>query len=221
VTPPRYLAKGHLNRGATSVWFGPPKSGKAGPSLIAASISRGSNGLVAKPSARSSSILLMSARRKQKNAASGLATSSGSRKTFPSMWSALPRAYLAGRRGRDDRARREPSLAAASVLTGCASRSSDIAAAYVSPPQYQSLSCAQIKEEAARVSARAAVAPGAQDQNATNDTIATTAAVILFWPAAFLDHVVDVNELVVVGELALEQAVRSATTLAASEPASV
>jgi hypothetical protein len=71
-------------------------------------------------------------------------------------------------------------------LTGCASRSGDIAEAYVSPLQYQGLSCAQIKEEAAQVSARAAVASGAQDQNATNDTIATTAAVILFWPAAFL-----------------------------------
>jgi hypothetical protein len=30
VTPPRYLVKGHLNRGATSVWFGPPKGGKSG-----------------------------------------------------------------------------------------------------------------------------------------------------------------------------------------------
>ena len=77
-------------------------------------------------------------------------------------------------------------VAAASILTGCASRSGDIAEAYVSPLQYQGLSCAQIKEEAARVSARAAVASGAQDQNATNDTIATTAAVILFWPAAFM-----------------------------------
>jgi hypothetical protein len=72
------------------------------------------------------------------------------------------------------------------ALSGCASRSSDIAAAYVSPLQYQSFSCAQLTEEAARVSARAAVASGVQDQNATNDTVATTAAVILFWPAAFL-----------------------------------
>ena len=41
-------------------------------------------------------------------------------------------------------------IAVASVLTGCASRSGDIAEAYVSPLQYQGLSCAQIKEEAAR-----------------------------------------------------------------------
>jgi hypothetical protein len=77
-------------------------------------------------------------------------------------------------------------LAAASVLAGCASRSGDIAEAYVSPLQYQSFSCVQLSQEAARVSGRAAVASGAQDQNATNDTIATTAAVILFWPAAFM-----------------------------------
>jgi hypothetical protein len=75
---------------------------------------------------------------------------------------------------------------AASILAGCASRSGDIAEAYVSPLQYQSFSCGQLREEAARISARAAIASGAQDQNATNDTIATTAAVILFWPAAFM-----------------------------------
>jgi hypothetical protein len=71
------------------------------------------------------------------------------------------------------------------ALAGCASRSSDIVAAYVSPLQYQSFSCEQLREEAARVSARAAIASGAQDQNATNDTIVTTAAVVIFWPAAF------------------------------------
>jgi hypothetical protein len=40
-------------------------------------------------------------------------------------------------------------------------------------------------EEAQRISAHAAVAAGAQDSQATKDTIATTAAVIIFWPAAF------------------------------------
>jgi hypothetical protein len=79
-------------------------------------------------------------------------------------------------------------LPAVLIVAGCATRSSEITAAYVSPIQYQSYSCAQLQEEAARVSARAAVASGAQDQNATNDAVATTAAVILFWPAAFLVH---------------------------------
>ncbi len=60
--------------------------------------------------------------------------------------------------------------------------------AYVSPMQYQSYSCAQLREEAARVSSRAAAAAGMQDQNATNDAIATGVALVVFWPAAFLVH---------------------------------
>jgi hypothetical protein len=45
-----------------------------------------------------------------------------------------------------------------------------------------------LSEEAARVSSRAALASGQQDQNATNDAIATGVALVLFWPAAFLVH---------------------------------
>jgi hypothetical protein len=43
-------------------------------------------------------------------------------------------------------------------LAGCATRSSDIAEAYVSPIQYQSYSCTQLREEAARVSTHAMIA---------------------------------------------------------------
>jgi hypothetical protein len=71
-------------------------------------------------------------------------------------------------------------------LAGCATRSGDIAAAYVSPIQYQSYSCGQLREEAARVSSRAAIASGAQDQNATSDAVATGVALVVFWPAAFM-----------------------------------
>ena len=77
-------------------------------------------------------------------------------------------------------------LGAASILAGCATRSGDIAAAYVSPIQYQTYSCAQLSEEAARVSSRAAIASGTQDQNATNDAVATGVALVLFWRAAFM-----------------------------------
>jgi hypothetical protein len=79
-------------------------------------------------------------------------------------------------------------VASALALAGCATRSNDIAAAYVSPVQYKGFSCAQLREEAARVSSRAALASGQQDQNATNDAIATGVAVVVFWPAAFLVH---------------------------------
>ena len=72
------------------------------------------------------------------------------------------------------------------MLAGCATRSSEITAAYVSPIQYESYSCAQLREEAARVSTRAAIASGAHDQNATSDAVATGVALVLFWPAAFM-----------------------------------
>lgn len=51
--------------------------------------------------------------------------------------------------------------------------------------QYQSYSCQQLAEEAERVSARAVRLTGAQDQKATGDAVATTVAVVIFWPAAF------------------------------------
>ena len=71
------------------------------------------------------------------------------------------------------------------VLTGCASTSDKVTASYISPMQYDAYDCRQLGEEAQRVSARAAAAAGAQDSQATRDTVATTAAIIVFWPAAF------------------------------------
>jgi hypothetical protein len=71
------------------------------------------------------------------------------------------------------------------ALGGCASSSQDIAPAYVSPVMYQQYTCAQLAQEAQAVSARGAQLSGVQDQKRTNDTIATTAAVVIFWPAAF------------------------------------
>lgn len=72
------------------------------------------------------------------------------------------------------------------ALAGCASSSEDIRAAYVSPLQYQNYNCQQLSAEAERVSRRSAELSGVQDSKKTSDAVATTAAVILFWPAAFL-----------------------------------
>jgi thiamine biosynthesis protein ThiC len=71
------------------------------------------------------------------------------------------------------------------MLVGCASKSSDIAPSYVSPMQYDAYNCQQLAEEAQRVSAHAAEAAGAQDSQATKDAVVTTAAIVVFWPAAF------------------------------------
>ena len=71
------------------------------------------------------------------------------------------------------------------ALAGCASSSSDITPAYVSPVAYQGYTCQQLALEAQAVSTRAASLSGVQDSKRTNDAIATTAAVVIFWPAAF------------------------------------
>lgn len=75
--------------------------------------------------------------------------------------------------------------AVALSLGGCASSSSDIRAAYVSPLQYQQYTCKQLAEEAERVSARAAQAAGTQDSNRTQDAVVTTVGVVVFWPILF------------------------------------
>ena len=76
-------------------------------------------------------------------------------------------------------------IIAASTLTGCASSSSEIKAAYISPIQYQNLTCPQIGQEMERVSRRASEAAGVQDSQKSQDGWVTAGAIILFWPAAF------------------------------------
>ena len=71
------------------------------------------------------------------------------------------------------------------ALAGCASASSDIAPSYVSPVAYQNYTCQQLAQEAQAVSSRAATLSGVQDNQRTKDALVTTAAVVVFWPAAF------------------------------------
>lgn len=72
------------------------------------------------------------------------------------------------------------------MLGGCAKSSSDVTGSYVSPIQYQNYTCEQLRQEAQRISTRVAQASGVQDQKRSNDQIATAAAIVIFWPAAFL-----------------------------------
>jgi hypothetical protein len=72
------------------------------------------------------------------------------------------------------------------VIGACAKNSNQISASYVSPYQYENFTCAQLADEAQRVSARAAQAAGVQDEKATKDAVATTVGVIVFWPSLFL-----------------------------------
>lgn len=76
-------------------------------------------------------------------------------------------------------------VSAALALAGCATHSADIAPSYISPMQYDAYNCQQLAEEAQRVSAHAAEASGSQDSQATKDAVATTVAVVVFWPSLF------------------------------------
>ena len=82
--------------------------------------------------------------------------------------------------------RKPVAILAALTLVGCASKSSEIVPAYVSPLMYQSFTCQQLAAEATRVSAAAATAAGQQDSQVTKDAVATTVGVVIFWPALFL-----------------------------------
>ena len=76
--------------------------------------------------------------------------------------------------------------AGALCAAGCASKSSEISASYISPIMYQNHTCPQLAQEAQGVSARAAKpCRAAQDAKRTNDQIATGVAIVIFWPAAF------------------------------------
>lgn len=76
-------------------------------------------------------------------------------------------------------------VAAAAMVSSCASKAKDIKASYVSSTLYQNLSCAQLREEAMSVSSRAAAASGEQDKQAGGDAAAVAVGVVLFWPALF------------------------------------
>ena len=78
------------------------------------------------------------------------------------------------------------AVAVAAMVAACASKSSDITAAYISPVGYQAYTCQQLGQEAQSVSARAAQVAGVQDQKRSNDQVATGIAIVVFWPAAFL-----------------------------------
>ncbi|WP_147107863.1 hypothetical protein [Tateyamaria sp. syn59] len=71
------------------------------------------------------------------------------------------------------------------AVAGCAQKAEDVGATYVSPLQFQSLNCTQLRQEATRVSLRASEVAGTQDKKAKDDATATAVALVLFWPAAF------------------------------------
>ncbi len=77
-------------------------------------------------------------------------------------------------------------LIVALFLSGCAQRSSQIDAVYVSPIKYEKYSCRQLNEELQRINARVAEISKEQDGTAAKDVIVGTVGVVAFLPALFL-----------------------------------
>ena len=77
------------------------------------------------------------------------------------------------------------ALALSTLLVGCASSPDKIRATYVSPLEYSHLDCDQLRLEMVRVSRRVSVASGQQAEERSDDTVALTVGLILFWPALF------------------------------------
>ena len=70
-------------------------------------------------------------------------------------------------------------------IASCASSSAEIAAAYVSPTQYQSFNCEQLSLELDRLGTRKSELAKNLDKKASSDEGITAVSLLLFWPAAF------------------------------------
>ncbi len=76
-------------------------------------------------------------------------------------------------------------LVVLTFLAGCATSGKDVASIYVSPVQYSSYDCDQIRQELGRVHGRVNQLIGRLDEAASNDKVLTGVGMILFWPALF------------------------------------
>lgn len=71
-------------------------------------------------------------------------------------------------------------------VAGCAKRSSNISATYVSPLMYQPFNCEQIEQERSRIVRKVRELSGTQDSEASKDAFALTVGLVIFWPALFM-----------------------------------
>lgn len=71
------------------------------------------------------------------------------------------------------------------LVASCAANPDKISPAYVSPIQYQSYNCNQIRQEMMRVSRHVNEITGKQQSQADGDAVALGVGLVLFWPALF------------------------------------
>ncbi|MBP2281552.1 hypothetical protein H4W00_002365 [Psychrobacter sp. PL19] len=75
------------------------------------------------------------------------------------------------------------TLATVFILSGCASKSINIPATYVSPNEYASFSCSTLEDEMREISQRVATTTGQVDKKASVDSWQMGVGLVLFWPA--------------------------------------
>ena len=79
-------------------------------------------------------------------------------------------------------------------LGGCADKSSEISATYVSPLAYKSYDCDQLEQEYLRLQRRGSEIMKSQDDTASDDSVAMGVGLVLFWPALFFIYSDDARE---------------------------
>jgi hypothetical protein len=70
-------------------------------------------------------------------------------------------------------------------VAGCATAGKDVPTSYVSPMQYATFDCDQLRLEGARIGGRVGELTGRLNQAANNDAAIMGAGLLLFWPALF------------------------------------
>ena len=74
------------------------------------------------------------------------------------------------------------------ILVGCAQKADNVRGTYTSSVLYERLSCQELVQEGWTVSNRAHTVAGLQNRHRTEDEVAITAGVLVFWPALFFSH---------------------------------
>lgn len=80
------------------------------------------------------------------------------------------------------------TICMAGALAACAENPDKIRAGYTPASTYANLSCQQLAAEAVTVSNRAHDAVQVQRRHQSRDEIATTAGLVVFWPALLFIH---------------------------------
>lgn len=75
------------------------------------------------------------------------------------------------------------SLATVSLISGCATKSENIAATYTPASRFSGMTCQQLSVEAASMNRALSQLSTAQDKRASADAGMVAVGVVLFWPA--------------------------------------